>query len=228
MKGRRACTVIAALLTALVLLTGAIAAPILCRPFYYIHIDLLGLEESTGLAREEITTAFDEMLDYCLGITEEFSTGTLAWSEDGKSHFTDVRTLFLLDLRVMAVSAALLAALLIVTHLKGIRPKRLLGRGPTFWAGAGLGGVFLIVGGLAASDFSRAFRIFHLIFFPGKDNWLFDPDTDEIINILPQRYFMDCAILILVILILGCAILIAADFLLKRSELRKSTDHTTE
>ena len=228
MKLGKAYTVAAAILTALVLLTGAIAAPILCRPFYYLHIDLLGLEESTGLAREEITTAFDEMLDYCLGMTEEFSTGTLAWSEDGKSHFTDVRTLFLLDLRVLAVSSVLLAALLIVTRIKGIRPKRLLGRGQTFWAGAGLGGVFLIVGGLAASDFNRAFRVFHLIFFPGKDNWLFDPDTDEIINILPQRYFMDCAILILAILILGCAILIVVDFFLKRNELRKSTGRRIE
>jgi integral membrane protein (TIGR01906 family) len=52
------------------------------------------------------------------------------------------------------------------------------------------------VGGLAALDFNRAFVIFHHIFFPGKDNWMFDPRTDEIILVLPQEFFRNCAILI--------------------------------
>ena len=81
---------------------------------------------------------------------------------------------------------------------------------------AGLGGAFLIVGGLAALDFDRAFTVFHTIFFPGKTNWLFDPDTDQIINILPETFFMDCAILILAVLVIGCAALILADFLAGR------------
>ena len=97
---------------------------------------------------------------------------------------------------------------------------RLLGRGPCFWAGAGLGVVFLVVGGLAALDFDRAFVVFHALFFPGKDNWLFDPDTDQIITILPQVFFRNCAILILAVLILGCAALIAADFLSARRQKR--------
>ena len=199
-----------AVLTALSLLTAAIAAPILCRPFYYAHIAPLGLEARTGLTESEIKTAFDEMLDYCLG-AEEFSTGALHWSESGKSHFTDVRALFLLDLRVLGASLALLAAALLYARLSGRTPARPLGRGPGFWAGAGFGGVFLLVGALAALDFNRAFVVFHTLFFPGKDNWLFDPRTDQIINILPQEFFRNCAILILVLLITGCAVLILWD-----------------
>ncbi len=217
MKQSKLLTVVLAILMALVLLTAAIAAPIVCRPFYYAHIGPLGLEEYMGLSREEIKTAFDEMLDYCLGIEEEFSTGVLKWSESGKSHFTDVRSLFLLDLRVLALSAVLLAAVCIAMRRASWRPRRLWGRGPGFWAGAGLGIVFLVVGGLAALDFDRAFVVFHSIFFPGKDNWLFDWRTDEIILILPQEFFRNCAILILVILILGCVGLILADFKKKRT-----------
>ena len=215
----RPCKLLSVLLSiaiALALLTGAIAAPILCRPFYYAHIGPLELEEYTGLTREEIRTAYDEMLDYCLG-GEEFSTGVLKWSESGKSHFTDVRVLFLLDLRAFAAGTAAIVLLLIVGRLRRRSPARLLGRGPCFWAGAGLGGAFLIVSGLAALDFDRAFTVFHTIFFPGKTNWLFDPDTDQIINILPEKFFMDCAILILAILVIGCAALILADFLAGRN-----------
>ena len=209
-------SVLLAIAIALTLLTGAIAAPILCRPFYYAHIGPLELEERTGLTREEIRTAYDEMLDYCLG-GEEFSTGVLKWSQSGKDHFTDVRVLFLLDLRVFAAGAAAIVILLIAGRLRRRSPARLLGRGPCFWAGAGLGGAFLIVGGLAALDFDRAFTVFHTIFFPGKTNWLFDPNTDQIINILPETFFMDCAILILAVLVVGCAALILADFLAGRN-----------
>ena len=198
-------------LTALALLTAAIAAPILCRPFYYAHIGPMKLEERTGLTGDEIKTAFNEMLDYCLG-AEEFSTGVLKWSESGKSHFTYVRALFLLDLRVLAVSLLLLAALALIAWRTRIRPARLLGRGFGFWAGAGLGAVFLLVGALAALDFDRAFVVFHALFFPGKDNWLFDPSADQIINILPQDFFRNCAILILALLVTSCAALILWDF----------------
>lgn len=215
MKQSKLLSLLLAAAAAAVLLSGAIAVPILCRPFYYAHIGPLQLEEATGYTRSEIRTAYDEMLDYCLG-GEEFSTGVLRWSESGKDHFTDVRVLFLLNLKVLAVSAAVLVLALIAARLAGLRPARLAGRGPAFWAGAGLGGLFLILGGLAALDFDRAFVVFHSLFFPGKTNWLFDPRTDEIINILPEVFFRNCAILILTVLILGCAGLIVGDLLAGR------------
>ena len=210
MKQSKLLTLLLAVAAAAVLLSGAIAVPILCRPFYYAHIDPLQLEEATGYTRAEIKTAYDEMLDYCLG-GDGFSTGVLRWSESGKDHFTDVRALFLLDLKVLAVSAAVLVLALIAARLAGLRPARLAGRGPAFWAGAGLGGLFLLMAGLAALDFDRAFVVFHSLFFPGKTNWLFDPRTDEIINILPEVFFRNCAILILAVLVLGCAGLIVGD-----------------
>ena len=219
MKTSKTLAVLMALAIALALLTGAVAAPILCRPFYYAHIGPLGLEERTGLTRDEIKTAYDEMLDYCLG-GEEFSTGVLRWSESGKSHFTDVRFLFRLDLDVLIFALGLLGAMFIVSHSprRQQRPAPLLGRGPAFWAGAGLGAVFLVVGALAALDFDRAFVVFHALFFPGKDNWLFDPNQDQIINILPQEFFRNCAILILAILVAGCIALIAFDVRSKREK----------
>ena len=212
MKTSKPLAIALAALTALALLTGAVAAPILCRPFYYVHIGPLRLVERTGYTEGEIKTAFDEMLDYCLG-GEEFSTGAMRWSESGKNHFTDVRRLFLLDLRAFAAALAALACLGLLARRGGLGPAPLLGRGPGFWAGAGLGGVFLLVGALAALDFDRAFVVFHALFFPGKDNWLFDPAADQIINILPQEYFRNCALLILALLAVGCGLLIGADLL---------------
>ena len=107
MKTSKPLAIALAAAAALALFTGAVAAPILCRPFYYAHIGPLELEARTGLTREEIKTAFDEMLDYCLG-GEGFSTGVLRWSDSGRDHFTDVRGLFLLDLWAFAAALAVL------------------------------------------------------------------------------------------------------------------------
>ena len=63
MKRTKLLTLLWVAVLALVVLTGAIAAPILCRPFYYAHIDALDLTERIGLSETEIRRAFDEMMD---------------------------------------------------------------------------------------------------------------------------------------------------------------------
>ena len=219
MKTSKLLSVVLSVLIALVVLTGSIAVPLLCRSFYYAHIGPMGLE-GYGLSRAEIETAYNEMMDFCLGRREDFSAGVLAFSRSGADHFADVRGLFLLDLWVLRASLAALLAVLVVCKVKRIRPQRFLGRGPGFWAAAGLGASFLAVGGLAALDFDRAFVIFHSLFFPGKDNWIFDWHTDPIILFLPQDFFRSCAILILVLLLVWCAALIAADLWAGKGEKR--------
>ncbi len=219
MKTSKLLSVVLSVLIALVVLTGSIAVPLLCRSFYYAHIGPMGLE-GYGLSRAEIETAYNEMMDFCLGRREDFSAGVLAFSRSGADHFADVRGLFLLDLWVLRASLAALLAVLVVCKVKRIRPQRFLGRGPGFWAAAGLGASFLLVGGLAALDFDRAFVIFHSLFFPGKDNWIFDWRTDPIILFLPQDFFRSCAILILVLLLVWCAALIAADLWAGKGEKR--------
>ena len=212
MKQSKILSVLLAVLTACLVLSSSVAVPILCRPFYYAHIGPLGLVQATGLTEEAIRQAYDEMLDFCLG-APEFSTGALSWSQSGRDHFADVRVLFLLDLAVLALSAALLLLWFLLGRRMGLVPRPLLGRGPGFWGAAGLGGAFLIIGGLAALDFNRAFVIFHTLFFPGKDNWIFDWRTDPVILILPQNFFRNCAILALGLLLLWCGVLIALDFI---------------
>ena len=197
-------------LTALTVLTGAVAVPLLCRPFYYAQIGPLGLTR-TGLTEEQIRAAFDDVMDYCLGLRSDFAAGILPFSQSGADHFADVRVLFLLDLWVLGLSLAALIGVLVLCRMKRARPQPLLDRGAGFWGAAGLGAVFLLIGGLAALDFQRAFVVFHSLFFPGKTNWIFDWRTDPIILLLPEEFFRNCALLVFTMLILWCAVLIGAD-----------------
>ena len=57
--------------TALCVLTGAIAVPLLVRPFYWLHIGPLGLEAAAGLTAAEIREAnhFPNAVFLPMGIT---------------------------------------------------------------------------------------------------------------------------------------------------------------
>ena len=170
---RKILAIAEAVLIALVILAGAIAVPVLFRPFFYLHIGPFGLTDAVGLTAQQVKTAYNEMMDFCIGLTDTFSVGALSFSRSGMEHFADVRKLFVLDLQVLAVAAVLLLGVLFLQRKK---PVSLLGHTPGFWGAVGLGTTFLTVGGLAALDFDRAFVIFHRIFFPGKNNWIFDAD----------------------------------------------------
>lgn len=211
MKTSKPLSLLLSLLTALLVLSGSIAVPLLCRSFYYAHIAPLGLAEYTGLSVEQIKVAFGQVMDFCLGLRPDFAAGVLWFSRSGADHFADVRKLLLLDLWVLVLSLAALVLLFVYCRRKKVRPYCFRGRGPGFWAAVGLGVSFLTVGGLAALDFDRAFVLFHALFFPGKDNWIFDWQTDPVILILPEEFFRNCAILILALLLVWCAVLIAAD-----------------
>lgn len=216
MKPSKLLAVLTGVFTALLVLTASIAVPLLCRPFYYAHIEALDLDGYTGLSVEQIKQAFDQVMDYCLGLRPDFAAGVLPFSQSGASHFADVRVLFLLDLWVAVISLAALVILFVIGRKRKLSPAPLLGHGPGFWAAIGLGGLFLLVGGLAATNFDRAFVVFHALFFPGKTNWLFDWRTDPIILLLPETFFRNCAILILALLLFWCVVLVAADLLAQR------------
>lgn len=210
MKQYTSVTVLRSVLIALFILTAAIAVPILCRGFYYAHIDALELAEKTPWSREEIVAAYDEVLDYCTG-RADFGTGVLKSSAEGQAHFADVRVLFILDL-VLAAASLLLLVLTVC-----LREKPLRGHSSAFWGSVGLLAVLCVTAFFAALDFDRAFEMFHALFFPGKTNWLFDAATDEIIRVLPQEFFRNCAILIFAIVLLACALCIAFDIKKKRA-----------
>ena len=190
----RILSAIFALALILFILTASIGLPIYIRPFYYAHIEPMGLEAYTGLTAEQLREAYNGILDYLTLPNRPFSCGILPFSAEGEAHFADCRVLFDLNRNVLLASGGILAVLLLLQKKFG--PYRLGKRHAAWWAGLIALIAPLVIGALAALDFDRAFVIFHQIFFPGKSNWLFDWRTDPIILALPQEFFRNCAILI--------------------------------
>lgn len=191
---KRLLSVVCMASTFIFLLTASIGLPICIRPFYYAHIDALELESVSGFSEAEIREAYDEILDYLTLPGKEFGTGVMAWSEEGRAHFEDCKVLFDLN------GALFLGSSVVLLTLFGMRkklgPYRIGKHSATFWAAVLALAAPVVIGSLAALNFDRAFVIFHSIFFPGKTNWVFGWNTDQIIRVLPQEFFRNCAILI--------------------------------
>lgn len=187
-------SVLCAVCVVFFLLTAAIGLPIYIRPFYYAHIEAFDLPARSGYTAEEIRAAYDEVLDYLTLPGKEFSTGVLPHSAEGKAHFEDCKVLFDLNASILIGSGLVLAVLFFMRKKWG--PYRIGKHSAAFWAAVLSVTAPIMIGCLAALDFDRAFVIFHSIFFPGKTNWVFDWYADPIIRVLPQEFFMDCAILI--------------------------------
>ena len=175
-----------------------------------MQIDALDLVEFSGFSKIAIKEAYDQVLDYLTLPGKEFGTGVMAHSEEGAAHFADCKVLFDLNATVLICSGLCLLVLLWLRRNGKTGPYRLGHRSSAFYAAVFAVVLPVVIGALAALDFDRAFVIFHSIFFPGKDNWIFDWRTDEIILVLPQEFFMYCAMLI------GASVLLFAGILLVR------------
>lgn len=180
----------------LFIITFSIGLPIYFRPFYYWHIGPLDLEGISGFTEAQIKEAYNAVLNYLTLPGYEFSEGDMKYTADGAAHFADCRVLFNLNATVLIVSAITLIILLCLQKKEKIGAFY-IGKVPaTLFASAMAAGLVIALAAVIAVDFNSAFKDFHTLFFAGKSNWMFDDKMDQIINVLPKRFFANCAILI--------------------------------
>ena len=213
--------IVFAVALAFLILTVSIGLPIYLRFFYYLHIPALNLEQTSGYTYAQIKTAYDQVLNYLTLPFCKFGTGELPISEQATAHFVDCKGLFNLNITVLLISLAIVITVLILQK-KGVVKSLTLGKfHASFYSGIGVIALPIIIGALASINFDKAFTIFHQIFFPGKENWIFSWYDDHIIRILPQEFFMNCAILI------GCGMLIfSTTFIILGILKHKKSKHT--
>ncbi|WP_051675959.1 TIGR01906 family membrane protein [Ureaplasma canigenitalium] len=188
----------------LFIISFSISLPILIRPFYYYHLNNLDINSLTFKAGKldygELKRAYDELLDY-LTLGGSFKMGQLKYSIPGMEHFVDVKNLFTASFTSLGISSVLSFSLILTIKLKKYQVDIIkIG----FIASIILFLIIIIIGILVSINFDRAFEVFHTIFFPGKDNYDFNGNVDEIIKILPTEFFLNVSIFIGVLFISLC------------------------
>ena len=166
------------------------------RPLYYACIDRYGLEEASGLSRDEIILNYDALIDYNFPLHfGELCFPTLKSSVSGLSHFAEVKVLFNI-FYVIGFLSIIITVMSFISRLKEREIRFLKVCSITSVVIPGILVLFSII------DFDRLFILFHKIAFR-NDDWLFDPEQDPVIKILPEEFFMLCLIVIAGTIIIG-------------------------
>lgn len=196
----------------LMLLSLGLALAVFFRPLYYLNIKWLNIPEESGLNSVVIKENYDALIDYCSPFFKgELEFPSLRASESGLSHFAECKTLFNI-IFIVGIASLLIVIISFII-------KRKLGEYKYLRTAAIITVVLpLIVGIASAISFDALFLLFHRLVF-NNDDWLFDPVTDPIINLLPETFFMECALLIVFVMLIGA--LIAFILFLVRKKNRK-------
>lgn len=188
--------IVTALSLMMLIISFSVTVTLNFRPLYYFDIGYLHIAETSGVDEEIIKKNYDLLIDY----NSMFNHGTLDFpdftmSEHGKIHFEEVKDIFV-GLQYIGIIAFILSALLIII---AVRKKETL----CFKLASILTvAVPAALGFFIALNWEKAFVTFHHIFF-SNDYWIFNPQTDAIITVLPDTFFMHCAVMILVLVVLG-------------------------
>lgn len=166
------------------------------RGLYYYDMNALNIPETSGYSEEIIRENYDALIDYCSPFFHgDLSFPTLPASAEGLQHFAEVKVIFVAFYYLLVISLVLLI-LVLYFGFKQRNYKMLRTSAATTII------LPVLVGAACAINFDRAFTIFHKIFFR-NNYWLFDPATDPVIDLLPSEFFLHCAIVIIVIVLLG-------------------------
>ncbi len=181
------------------LLITSIEAVTYWTPGYYEkEYTKYNVTDAVRMEMDDLLDVTDEMMSYLRGNRKDLHVPTIVdgqprefFNEREIAHMEDVRGLFIGGLRLRRLClAGIVVCLGILTLLKADL-RRLLPRAVLAGDGCFFTAV-CILAAVIASDFSRYFIVFHHIFF-NNDLWILNPETDLLINIVPEPFFLDTA-----------------------------------
>ena len=206
-----------------VLLVNSAQAITFNADFYRKTFLKVGSLAYSGMDEENIMKAGQTLIDYLSDKRDDIVVTAVVdgqqrevFNDREKAHMVDVKAIFtaLNTLRYAALGVLLLAAALAVWRLKWKRTLKGFGLslGVTGVAVLVLGGVFALFA-QNPEAFDRIFYVFHTTFF-SNDLWLLDPATDVMIRMLPQQFFLDCAVGILAVFLVQLLLYTAAGWVI--------------
>lgn len=165
------------------LLTTAITVTIFASYLLFaIDIKPYYLEQAVGMKYGTIMKNYAQMMDYLINpFNWHFHLSNFGSSAAGRLHFQDCKKLFLLNFAVFIATGIIVMKF----HKFRARFNRIF-----LWIG--IAGIVVAI--LMLLNFDEFFVVFHEVLFRNSD-WLFDPNKDPVINILPEEFFTQCFIL---------------------------------
>ena len=175
---------------AIFIISGSVILGLKCKSLYYYDVKKLSISAMSGFTEEEIKQNYDYLIDYNLNKNVgEFHLPTIKYSKEGKIHFEEVRNIFQVIKKVFCLTG-MISVLGVVFSIKNKNIKFLNNTSIMTILLPIITAIPLMI------NFNYFFIKFHEVVF-SNDYWIFDPNIDPVINILPQDVFFHIGILIL-------------------------------
>lgn len=167
------------------------------KDYFQQEYEKYNVTQRVSMTMEDLLVVTDHMMSYLKGHEDDLNIlvpigneKQLFFNERELSHMKDVKLLFLGAIWLRRIAIVFL--LLLLLFYTKVKKQRILMVSFLRTAFAALCGFFLLAI-LAAMDFNKYFTLFHKIFF--RNNlWILNPETDRLINIVPEPFFVDTAV----------------------------------
>ena len=174
--------------------------------------------KNVNMEEKELLFVTEEMMSYLKGKRDNLNIEAVIdgeqqefFNEKEIAHMKDVRVLFWGGqwLRRIGVIVCIITVIFLLFQSKIEFLLKCLRNGLISFI------VFMaILVGIITTNFTKYFVIFHKIFF-SNNLWILNPETDRLINIVPEPFFIDTSIRIVVIFFsiilfvcIGCSVLL--------------------
>ena len=167
--------------------------------------------EVTGKSTDELSIVTDDIILYLKGRGGDELLSP-HFNEREVLHMRDVQDLFDMA-RLIKYSGFIIFLLILIYFLykkNYLYLAKTLMYGPLFTYS-----LLIILALFASTDFTKYFTYFHHIFF-SNDLWILNPQTDMMIQMLPEDFFMGMSIRIMLSFLIILSILQIIGYLLKR------------
>lgn len=166
----------------LTMLTGAMLVTINFTPLYGLFLWGQNLGILVGESNAALWDDYHHLLAYLEYPWVRSLEMNLPSSYAALQHYQDVKGWFLVTWIVFIISLPVT-----VRYLRKLKQQKRIWTLQRFIqiTITILMGLFVLMG----LNFNRFFITFHQLFFPGKTNWLFDPQNDPMILALPELFF---------------------------------------
>jgi len=163
--------------------------------YSYVEIDEGGLRSVTRHFLDYLLDKEEDLVVYAEigGETMEF------FNQKEKDHMVDVKELVLGGINTRRILIIYICAAIIGIKLLGFNFKSMISRSIAIVFPV-ISAVTIVLGMVISKDFTGAFVKFHELLFT-NDLWILDPNTDRLINIVPEPFFEEIATRIAIIFV---------------------------
>ncbi|MBS4461307.1 TIGR01906 family membrane protein [Aerococcaceae bacterium zg-B36] len=184
---------VAAVLKSLVILSLSISLVVLTGQWSYrLFATVYDVATPVGLSKEQLFINIDQLMYYLISpFQATLSFANFSSSAGGLQHFVEVKRLMQWNFMLSIIGIVYL-----IWSLRTKRTKRIAYYAQQWLKLTAYFPLILLF--FIVIAFDKLFVLFHQLFFR-NDLWLFNPNTDPIINVLPQSLFMMYFVLAIVI-----------------------------